>query len=225
MAAGADWVTLDECKAKFESGFSGSYWYKNKFSWCRSKQQVYSIIEVPSGRAIADVWHTLTYIGNGGNGQRTLDLHVRISNWEAVVVDPVQWNAIRPGLVFRFFPTCVPTAGSACGDIFPLGLPYVEFPAMATGDRDYWFLPTTSVAAAGDSNPQDLKGYYRFAPLLQIIHATGMVTTSNNALPQDNVRCDSASYGGTATRSARGTRVITRGATGSRATWLPPGRT
>jgi len=192
-----DWVTLDECEDKYRSGYSEPYWHKNKFSWCRSKRLVTAIVEIPSLRPIADVFFTLTYIGQGYNGQRTLELQIELEDWSVIVHNGVKWDAVRPGLVYRFHPFCTALdSGSACGDIPPLGQTFAEFPAMTSAVRDYWYVPTTTTPWSGDTNPQDKKGYYRFIPLLQAVHLAGMTNPTSLNLPQDDLRCDSGSYGG-----------------------------
>lgn len=190
-----DWITLDECEDKYDDGYTGDYWYKNKFSQCHSATWTFPILEVPTARPIADVTFDITYISRGYNGQRFLDMQIEIDDWHISVRNAEQWARIAPGLVYRFVPNCTALdPGSSCGDMGPT---YVQVPVGQNAVEEMFFSPTTTTPWSGDTNLQDNKGYYKFYPDLVATHLAGLLTSSTVDLPEDNFRCDNASYGNT----------------------------
>ncbi|ADU11393.1 Hyalin [Micromonospora sp. L5] len=188
-----DWATLDECRAVHDDDFDNKYFHKNKFSSCYSDDWAFPILERGTGAPIADVQFLLTYVIRGYNGQRYADVQVQLTDWDVDVKNAARWATIAPGLAYRLSPNCVSLdSGSSCGEPSP---PYIQVLYGQSVAESLFYIPTTTTPWSGDTNPQDKKGYYAFAPDLLGTHLSGMVSDSHNPLPKDDMRCDSASYG------------------------------
>lgn len=188
-----DWITLDECRAVHADGFSGHYFHKNKFSSCYSEDWTFPIIDRETAEPIADVHFLLTFVIRGYNGQRYFDVQVQMTNWRADVFNGAGWAAIAPGLAYRLSPNCTYLdSGSRCGEPEPA---YIQIPYGQTFEESLFYQPTTTTPWAEDTNPQDNKGYYLFEPDLLGTHVGGLASDSHNALAQEDLRCDNATYG------------------------------
>ncbi len=187
-----DWITLDECRHVHADGFSDHYFHKNKFSSCYSEYWTFPILDRVTRRPIADVRFLLTFVIRGYNGQRYFDVQVQMTDWSATPYDAA-WTTIAPGLAYRLSPNCTYLdSGSSCGAPTPA---YVQVPYGSTLAESLFYLPTTTTPWSGDTNPLDNKGYYIFVPDLLGTHVGGLTSDSHNALAQEDLRCDNASYG------------------------------
>jgi hypothetical protein len=87
-------------------GFTQEYFYRNKFSACRSEVWRFPIETTPTHRLIAVVTFELTFVSRGYNGDRSLDIQVEIDDFRVDVSDRTLWQIIGPALSYKFSPHC-----------------------------------------------------------------------------------------------------------------------
>jgi hypothetical protein len=80
-AALVDIVTPDECMQKYLDGFSGDYWFKNRFAACRSMILLgdYQVCSNGKCRVVGRWKIDLAYVFNMANNARSTELQIKMS--------------------------------------------------------------------------------------------------------------------------------------------------
>lgn len=185
-------VTWEECAAHIYNDTDNTYWYRDKFNFCRIEKFTVTYRELQNGKLV-ELGRTIFALGikaTASDGQNTVNFDMQMGNFKDEDTTRKEW----PLSIQLSCDNADPARTSTCTEP---GGPAVYRKSVAewqaAAGTEFHFTKTMTTTATADTTyKQEMRGF--FAAGLLVVMESPIQGPDVSSSPSVLLRCDSASY-------------------------------